>query len=54
MLSLRANSVCCDFSSLLPTFAILLLYRYLQAGLLGGGLKAHNVSSEACYQICGP
>lgn len=53
MLSLRANSVCCDFSSLLPAFAILLLCRYLQAGLLVRVLRAHNVSSEDCYQVCG-
>lgn len=35
MLSLRANSVSCDFFLPSPVFAILLLCRYLQAGLLG-------------------
>lgn len=42
-----------DFSSLLPTLAILLLFRYLQADLLAVGLRAYNVSSEDCSQVCG-
>lgn len=53
---MKASRLCCemsDFSSLLPTLAILLLFRYLQADLLAVGLRAYNVSSEDCSQVCG-